>query len=189
MRHQLSGPCLSEYFSLSNCIGGMQSLCGHLFGLKFEQVTDRVQAELWDTSVTKLDIREEDGSLAGHIYLDLFARAGKGEGAAHYTIQCGRRWEHVEERQLPVVALVCSFNSPQPGVPPLLSHYELETLFHEFGHALHSILSRTDLQHASGTRVMIDFVETPSTLMENFAWDHRVLKLFAKHYQTGEVCA
>jgi len=186
LKHDMQGASLAEYLELENCIAGMQSLCGHLFGLRFEDVTDVAALECWDGAVRKLAIHEEDGSLAGHIFLDLFQRPGKGEGAAHYTIQCGRRWDVPEERQLPVVALVCSFGSPQHGVPPLLSHFELETLFHEFGHALHSVLSRTDLQHASGTRVMIDFVETPSTLMENFVWDYRVLSLFAKHYRTGE---
>ncbi|XP_071934262.1 mitochondrial intermediate peptidase, mitochondrial isoform X5 [Coffea arabica] len=84
-----------------------------------------------------------------------------------------------------IVALVCNFLGSKPA--SLLNHWEVETLFHEFGHALHSLLSRTDYQHFSGTRVVIDFAETPSNLFQYYAWDFRILKTFARHYSTGDV--
>ncbi|CBI24550.3 unnamed protein product, partial [Vitis vinifera] len=86
-----------------------------------------------------------------------------------------------------VVALVCNFAGSRSSSSAKLNHWEVETLFHEFGHALHSLLSRTDYQHFSGTRVVLDLAETPSNLFEYYAWDYRVLRKFARHYSTGEV--
>ncbi|KAJ8536697.1 hypothetical protein K7X08_035098 [Anisodus acutangulus] len=88
--------------------------------------------------------------------------------------------------RIKVVALVCNFSGSSLA-PVRLNHFEVETLFHEFGHALHSFLSRTEYQHFSGTRVVLDFAETPSNLFESYAWDYRVLKTFAKHYSTVDI--
>ena len=97
--------------------------------------------------------------------------------AAHFTLKCGRSLSH-DSYQLPVVALVCNFAQGEGGAC-LLSHGEVETLFHEFGHALHSLLSRTDYQHLAGTRAALDYVGTPSNLFEYFAWDPHFLHRFA----------
>lgn len=121
-----------------------------------------------------------------YIYLDLYPRANKYNHAAHFTVRCGRRLTNSQSYQIPVVALVTNFSRPAANQPSLLTHAELETLFHEFGHAMHSLLSRTEFQHLSGTRAQLDFVETPSHLFEYFAWDHRVVGKFAKHYLTDE---
>ena len=147
-------------------------------------------------TLRKLVLWHEREGAVGHIYLDLFPRPGKYNHAAHFTVRCGRRLED-GSYQLPVVALVCNFANGSGGAgggggtltsaeDVLISHGEVETLFHEFGHALHSVLSRTEFQHLSGTRGKLDFVELPSHLMEYFVWDWRVLREFATHYATKE---
>ena len=135
------------------------------------------------------------------MYLDLHPRPGKFGHAAHFTIRCGRirPEDGVPARrgeagganadgQLPIVALVCNLSPPTPGLDEtVLSHSEVETLFHEFGHGLHSMLSRTAFQHLSGTRAAMDFVETPSHLIEAFARDPSFLSsTLARHHATGE---
>ncbi|KAK9914089.1 hypothetical protein M0R45_037885 [Rubus argutus] len=121
------------------------------------------QCESWHPDVLKMSLHHpEEGDLGGRRVSDT-------------------------EYQLPVVALVCNFSSSRNSSTARLNHSELETLFHEFGHALHSLLSRTDYQHFSGTRVVLDLAETPSNLFEYYSWDYRVLKTFAKHYSTGEI--
>ena len=144
---------------------------------------------------------EEDGPL-GTMYFDLHPRDGKFVHAAHFTIRCGRiRNDDNDDNvgnhniqnkdtnhHLPIVALVCNLSpsSSSGSSQTLLSHSEVETLFHEFGHGLHSLLSRTSFQHLSGTRASMDFVETPSHLFETFARDPSFLsRVLARHYITG----
>ncbi|KAG0569298.1 hypothetical protein KC19_6G081200 [Ceratodon purpureus] len=105
---------------------------------------------------------------------------------AHFTLKGCRRISE-SDYQLPVVALACNFAAPDGNTPPILNPWEVETLFHEFGHALHSLLSRTEFQHFSGTRTVLDFSETPSQLFEHYAWDYRLLSQFGRHYLTGEI--
>merc|ERR1719223_2088503 len=128
------------------------------------------------------------------MYLDLHPRPGKYSHAAHFTVRCGceshnQLGEGAAEYQLPIVALVCNVSPPNSntGTSAVLSHAEVETLFHEFGHALHSLLSRTSFQHLSGTRVAMDFVETPSHLMEMYIWNKEFLNVIGRHYETGQL--
>ncbi|KAJ0409475.1 hypothetical protein P43SY_002365 [Pythium insidiosum] len=195
-RFRIDSRVLAAYFPLERCLEGLDLLCRELFGLQLVSVPMDPH-ESWHPDVHKLALRRttapssssssssEDDATLGHIYFDLYPRAHKYNHAAHFTIRCGKRLSP-SRYQKPLVALVCNFNKPAPHAPSLLSHSEVETLFHEFGHALHSLLSRTEFQHLSGTRASLDFVETPSHLFEYFAWDYRVVREFARHHATGE---
>jgi thimet oligopeptidase len=125
------------------------------------------------------------GYILGYFYLDLFPRKGKYSGAAEYTIISGKRLD--AGYQKPIASLVCNFSAPNQGKPSLLLHEEVETLFHEFGHLLHELLTTTELVSQSGTSVAMDFVEMPSQIFENWVWNKKSLNLFAKHYKTGEL--
>lgn len=193
--HNFHSSELAPYFSLDNCIKGMELLCKRLFGIDMLEV-EMDRGENWcsgEHKIRKLSLIHEKEGLMGTIYLDLHPRSGKYAHAAHFAVRCGcarNGADHSEqgeelEYQLPIVALVCNLSSLM-NESKLLSHSEMETLFHEFGHAMHSLLSRTTFQHLSGTRAPVDFVETPSQLMELFVRDKRVLDSFASHFQTGE---
>ncbi|RZC69101.1 hypothetical protein C5167_035489 [Papaver somniferum] len=183
--YNLDSSAISAYFPLSQCIEGLKMLVQSLFGATFYSVP-LAPRESWHRDVLKMALHHPEEGDLGHIYLDLYSRKGKFPGCAHFAIKGARRISETEY-QLPVVALVCNFKAPPGSSAARLDHWEVETLFHEFGHALHSLLSRTDYQHFSGTRVALDLAETPSHLFEYYAWDYRVLKTFAKHYSTGEV--
>ncbi|XP_041007330.1 mitochondrial intermediate peptidase, mitochondrial isoform X1 [Juglans microcarpa x Juglans regia] len=183
--YTLDSSVVASYFPLPQCIEGLKVLVESLFGATFRSIP-LAPGESWHEDVLKLSLyHPEEGDL-GHLYLDLYSRKGKYPGCAHFAIKGGRRISE-SEYQLPVVALVCNFSGSCNPSTVRLNHWEVETLFHEFGHALHSLLSRTDYQHFSGTRVVLDLAETPSNLFEYFAWDYRVLRTFARHYSTGEI--
>ncbi|KAG6546992.1 hypothetical protein Mapa_011608 [Marchantia paleacea] len=182
--HDLTATAVASYFPLTSCIEGLRVISQSLFNATFEQVPMGPD-EAWHPDVQKLTLKHATEGDLGHMYLDLYARHGKFPSCAHFTLKGCRRLNETEY-QIPVVALVCNFSSPHASEAPVLNHWEVEALFHEFGHALHSLLSRTDYQHFSGTRTVLDFSETPSHLFEYYAWDYRVLSKFAKHYQTGE---
>jgi len=198
------------YFTVENSIDGMKVLVQDLFGITMKEADIPIE-ERWDvdtTTVTHHDEasmkgsgglrkfefhHEEDGPL-GTMYFDLHPRDGKFVHAAHFTIRCGRirnddttTDKNTNDHQLPIVALVCNLSpSSSSDSQTLLSHSEVETLYHEFGHGLHSLLSRTAFQHLSGTRAAMDFVETPSHLFETFARDPGFLsRVLARHYITG----
>ncbi|KAL5718261.1 mitochondrial intermediate peptidase [Ranunculus cassubicifolius] len=183
--YNLESSVISSYFPLSQCLEGLNVLVQSLFGASFCSIP-LAPGESWHRDVLKMALHHPEEGDLGYLYLDLHARKGKYPGCAHFAIKGGRRISETDY-QLPIVALVCNFSAPPGSSTARLNHSEVETLFHEFGHALHSLLSRTDYQHFSGTRVVIDLAETPSNLFEYYAWDYRFLKTFAKHYLTGEV--
>ncbi|KAL6004877.1 Mitochondrial intermediate peptidase [Asimina triloba] len=176
---------VASYFPLSQCIEGLKVLVKSLFGATFDNIP-LAPGESWHPDVLKMSLHHPEEGDLGYLYLDLYARRGKYPGCAHFAIKGGRRLSETEY-QLPVVALVCNFSASPGSSTARLNHWEVETLFHEFGHALHSLLSRTDYQHFSGTRMVLDLAETPANLLEYYAWDYRVLKTFARHYSSGEV--
>jgi mitochondrial intermediate peptidase len=207
---------ISEYFPLHVAVDALRDITHSLFGLNLIQKPLNVNSsEGWlngngnsnsNSNIIKLCVESSDGVPSGTVYLDLHSRPDKFTGSAHFTVQCGcSHTEHIheheqnqdqgqgqgqgQEQQLPVVALVFNFPNTNTGggsESHLLSLNELTTLFHEWGHALHTLLSRTTYQHLSGTRGTLDFVEVPSHLFEYFANDPRCLKRWAKHHITGE---
>ncbi|KAI3517585.1 hypothetical protein L1887_16800 [Cichorium endivia] len=182
--YNLDFSVVASYFSLTQCIEGLKVLVESLFGMKFQNCP-LAPGESWHPDVMKMALHHPDEGDLGYIYLDLNSRQGKYPGCAHFAIRGGRKVSKTEY-QLPVIALVCNFSKAHNSSIVRLNHSDVDTLFHEFGHALHSLLSRTDYQHFSGTRVAFDMAETPSNLFEYYAWDYRVLKKFARHYSTGD---
>nr|XP_027110469.1 mitochondrial intermediate peptidase, mitochondrial-like isoform X2 [Coffea arabica] len=181
--YDLDSSVVASFFPLSQCLEGLKVLAESLFGVTFHHIP-LAPGESWHPDVIKVALHHPDEGDLGYLYLDLKSRKNKHPVCAHFAIKGGRRLSETDY-QLPIVALVCNFLGSKPA--SLLNHWEVETLFHEFGHALHSLLSRTDYQHFSGTRVVIDFAETPSNLFQYYAWDFRILKTFARHYSTGDV--
>lgn len=181
----LDSSVIASYFPVSQCLEGLKLLVQSLFGATFSSMK-LAPGESWHPDVIKLSLHHPQEGDLGFLYLDLYSRDGKYPGCAHFTVRGGRRLSDTEY-QLPIVALVCNFPNSRKSIILKLNHWDVETLFHEFGHALHSLLSRTDYQHFSGTRVVLDLAETPSNLFEYYAWDYRALRMFARHYSTGEV--
>ncbi|MDQ3292413.1 MAG: Zn-dependent oligopeptidase [Bacteroidota bacterium] len=180
-KYQLDQEKLKEYFSLDNVLNGLFQTTQHLFGIKYEEVKD---ASVWHPEVRLFEVKQ-DGATIGRFYLDLFPRDNKYTHAACFPIRKGKKY--AEGYQLPTAALICNFNPPTKDKPALLTHRQVETFFHEFGHVLHNMLTTAELAGQSGTSVKRDFVEAPSQIFENWVWDYNALQLFAKHYKTGGV--
>ena len=174
---------LKPYFELGNVRRGAFGVATKLYGLQFEQVTDM---PVYNDEVEVFKVTDKDGSLVGFLYTDYFPRAGKRPGAWMNNISS----QYIDANGVdhrPVIINVGNFNKPTAGNPSLLSMDDVETLFHEFGHALHGLLSKAHYKSLSGTNTPRDFVELPSQFMENYAYEPEVLKTYAFHYQTGEV--
>ncbi|CCD25017.1 metalloendopeptidase NDAI_0E02010 [Naumovozyma dairenensis CBS 421] len=194
---------LDVYYPLGNVIQGLSDIFESIYGIRFEPAVAG-KGETWSSDVRRLNVVSEKEGLIGIIYCDLFRRQGKTNNAAHFTICCSRQiYPHEDDFstiqlgtnvdgtkfQLPIISLLCNFNTRclnSGETICLLALNEIETLFHEMGHAIHSMLGRTRLQNVSGTRCSTDFVELPSVLMEHFARDTRVLKRIGHHYKTGD---
>ena len=141
--------------------------------------------ETWHRDVRTLEVRDEDGQVLGHMFLDLFARDGKRPGA--WMGECVERRRRAGQLQRPIAYLVCNFGAPLGAAQPTLRHDEVRTLFHECGHALHHVLTQVDLRQASGiNRVPWDGVELPSQFHENWVWHAEGLAVLARHVDTGE---
>jgi peptidyl-dipeptidase Dcp len=170
------------YFELSNVVNGAFTLANKLFGLKF---VEKHNLPKWHDDQQVFEVTEADGTHVGIIYMDYYARASKRGGAWMNEL----REQHYENGKpvSPIVTNNFNFPAPSAGQPTLLSISEVETVFHEFGHGLHGLLSNVKYASLSGTNVPRDFVEFPSQVMENWVTEPEFLKLFATHYQTGEV--
>ncbi|XWW43786.1 M3 family metallopeptidase [Fibrella sp. USSR17] len=181
-KYNLDEQELRPYFSLDNVREGIFMLTGKLYGLRYERRTD---LPVYHEDVVAYEVKESDGSHIGIMYMDFHPRASKRGGA---WMTSYRRQEVENGKKItPVVSIVCNFSKPTGDTPALLSLDETRTFFHEFGHALHGLLSNVKYGSQSGTSVPRDFVELPSQIMENWSQEAQMMKLYAKHYKTGQV--
>ncbi|KAJ9669644.1 metalloendopeptidase [Coniosporium apollinis] len=185
---------IAEYFPLGTTIRGMLHIFEELFGLAFVEITgedrDRISETkkgsdiVWHEDVQVFSVWDDEGEgsgFVGYLYLDLHPREGKYGHAANFNLQPG----YIDEsgkRRYPATALVCNFSKPTPKKPSLLKHDEVVTLFHELGHGIHDLVSRTTYSQFHGTNTVRDFVEAPSQMLENWCWTPSQLKALSHHY-------
>ncbi|GAA0873931.1 M3 family metallopeptidase [Wandonia haliotis] len=181
-RYEINEEEIREYFSLDNVRDGIFDLCDRLYGLQFVKLDN---VPVYHSEVVAYEVKEKNGQHVGVLYMDFHPRTSK-RGGAWMT---SYRSQSVEngQRKAPVISIVCNFTKPTANKPSLLTFDEVETFFHEFGHALHGLLSDVQYKSLAGTNVYTDFVELPSQVMENWAGDPEFMKEYAKHYKTGEV--
>lgn len=181
-KYSFDEEALRPYFELNNVIDGVFGLATRLYGLQFTQ-NDSI--EVYHPDVKAFDVTDADGKFVGVIYTDFFPRASKRPGAW----MTGFRDQYITEDGVdvrPQVSIVMNFTKPTGDTPSLLTPYEVETFLHEFGHALHGLLTDVNYASLSGTSVYRDFVELPSQFNENYLTEREFLDGFARHYQTGE---
>ena len=180
--YNLDEEALRPYFKLENVRQGVFELASRLYGLKFTKLTGM---PVYDPDVEVFEVNNADGSLLGILYTDYFPRAGKHAGAWMNNITDQYIKNGINHR--PIVCNIGNFTKPTADKPSLLNMDEVETMFHEFGHALHGLLTQCTYPGLSGTSVARDFVEMPSQFMENFCWEPQVMKTYARHYKTGKL--
>ena len=180
-KFQVNDEMLRPYFKLENVIDGVFQVAKNLYGLSFQQ---RFDIPVYHEDVKTYDVLDENGKHVSVFYADFHPRAGKRGGAWMTSFRGQKVDQGVQVR--PHVAIVCNFTKPTATKPSLLGFDEVTTLFHEFGHALHGMLADTKYESLSGTNVFWDFVELPSQILENWAYEKECLDLFAEHFETKE---
>ncbi|KAK2743859.1 hypothetical protein FQN55_007079 [Onygenales sp. PD_40] len=192
INHQL----IAEYFPLQTTIRGMLKIFEELFGLVFVEITGEERNKIsetgkgsdivWHEEVQVFSVWDDEGEgngFVGYLYLDLFPRDGKYGHAANFNLQPGFITKD-GKRRYPATALVCNFSKPTAKKPSLLKHDEVVTLFHELGHGIHDLVSKTIYSRFHGTNTVRDFVEAPSQMLENWCWTPSQLKSLSHHYST-----
>ena len=179
--YSLSAEELKPYFQLESCIDAVFGLATRLYGISFTELDN---VPVYHEDVKVYEVKDADGSHLALFYADFFPRASKRGGAWMTEFRGQSIVNGVEKR--PFISIVCNFTKPTADVPALITHDELTTFLHEFGHALHGIFAQGRYGSLTGTNVSRDFVELPSQIMENWAFEPEYLNSFAKHYQTGE---
>jgi metallopeptidase MepB len=194
--YSLDQQLIAEYFPLQTTIEGMLKIFEELFGLVFVEITGSDRDEIspsgkggdivWHDEVQVFSVWDDEGEgsgFVGYLYLDLFPRQGKYGHAANFNLQPGFITEN-GTRRYPATALVCNFSKPTAKKPSLLKHDEVTTLFHELGHGIHDLVSRTIYSRFHGTSTVRDFVEAPSQMLENWCWTPSQLKSLSHHYSS-----
>jgi thimet oligopeptidase len=173
---------VAEYFPLERVLEGMFDITQEMFGLRYVEIE---HPEVWHPDVKLFEVYDvKTGEFIGHFYTDLFPRDGKFGHAAAFPLRGSGVFGG--KRQPPISAIVANFTKPTETTPSLLTHDEVETLFHEFGHILHQTLTRAETYRFAGAETEQDFVEAPSQNLEHWIWEPEVLDRFAAHYETGE---
>lgn len=180
--YSLNEELLKPYFRLENCIDAVFGLATRLYGITFEERSD---IPVYHKDVKVYEVKDADGSHLALFYADFFPRESKRGGAWMTEFRGQGIYKGVEER--PFISIVTNFTKPTENEPSLITHYELTTFLHEFGHALHGMLAEGRYPSQTGTNVARDFVELPSQIMENWAFEPEYLDSFARNYKTGEV--
>ncbi|ODB96189.1 oligopeptidase A [Candidatus Thiodiazotropha endoloripes] len=181
-RHAISQEELKPYFPETRVIPGMFAVVERLYGIRIQSVEG---VDTWHPDVRFYEIRDKQNQLRGQFYLDLYARPKKRGGA--WMDECATRFFSDSVDQVPVAYLTCNFSPPVGDQPALFTHDEVETLFHEFGHGLHHMLTRIDYPSVAGINgVAWDAVELPSQFMENWCWEQQALELISGHVESGE---
>lgn len=182
-KYDLSDEELKPYFSLENVKQGIFTVAYNLYGINFNKLTN---VPLYHPDATAYEVLDADGSHLGILLMDFHPRESKRGGA--WMSSYRKQFIDVEGNNIrPIITMVCNFSKPTATQPALLTFDETSTLFHEFGHALHGLLSNSTYYSQTGTSVPRDFVELPSQIMENWAAEPEVLKLYAKHYLTQQI--
>jgi oligopeptidase A len=181
-RFRVSQEALRPYFPLPKVLGGLFALTQRLYGIS---IRERSEVSVWHPSVKYYDLMDSRGEAVAGFYLDPYSRTEKRSGA--WMDECVAAKSLPSGKALPVAQLVCNFSAPVGGAPSLLTHEEVTTLFHEFGHGLHHMLTRVPYPSIAGINgVAWDAVELPSQFMENFVWRAEVLPLISAHVDTGD---
>ena len=180
-KYDLRDEQLKPYFQLDHCINAIFELANKLYGLTFTELYD---IPVYHPDVKVYDVKDNDGSHLALFYADFFPRESKRGGAWMTEFKGQRIYNNTDER--PLISIVTNFTKPTADTPSLITHDEFTTLLHEFGHALHGILTQGKYESMTGTNVDHDFVELPSQIMENWCYEPEYLSTFAKHYKTGE---
>ena len=180
-KYDLRDEQLKPYFQLDHCINAIFDLAYKLYGLTFTELND---IPIYHQDVKVYDVKDRDGSHLALFYADFFPRESKRGGAWMTEFRGQRIYNNIDER--PLISIVTNFTKPTADTPSLITHDEFTTLLHEFGHALHGIITKGKYESMTGTSVDHDFVELPSQIMENWCYEPEYLNTFAKHYKTGE---
>jgi len=180
-KYDLDEEEIKEYFTLDNTIDGIFKTSNKLFGLTFEEKFD---LDLYHPDARVWEVKDSDGSHVGLYIGDYYTRSSKRGGA---WMSSFKSQSNFDGKERPIIVNVCNFPPPSKDKPSLLSFEHVTTLFHEFGHGLHGLLTNTNYKSLSGTAVSRDFVEFPSQVLEHWASEPELLKSYAKHYETGEV--